>query len=100
MTKYPGLPVGEYVFPAISFGGMDRLDESGALKRMDDAADAKAQKEAVLDVIHEAAKRNYPDMTMSALKEVIDVQNMRDVVRYVLGAHRLPEPKPGEAGSP
>jgi hypothetical protein len=51
----------------------------------------------VVDLIHEALKRNYPELTLDELEDMLDMGNALAVTEAVLGVSGLVERESGEA---
>lgn len=54
----------------------------------------------ITDVVLEALRRNYPDVTADQVEEMIDTHNMTPVLASILSASGLEPAKPGELVSP
>lgn len=56
----------------------------------------------VLDLIHAALLRNYPELTVDELEDMLDMGNVMEITMAVLGVSGLVEKQPGgaEAASP
>lgn len=77
----------EYEVPSLSWGFIkknvkliDKLQKLGS--------NVQLSEELVNDftkVIHAAFKRNYPDITVEELDEIIDMRNMSDVFKAIMG---------------
>lgn len=53
--------------------------------------------EKSLPLIHAALTRNYPQLTLAELEELVDLANFRDLVRAIAAQSGLREVRPGEA---
>jgi hypothetical protein len=53
------------------------------------------QLKVFLRIVHAALSRNYPDMTLEDVEEILDLGNVRPVVAAILGISGL-EPTKGE----
>lgn len=85
VVKYPGIVkvLGgvEYVIPPISLGALQQLH--GRITQFSDQVDAESIN-TVIDVTHAALKRNYPDITLEEVKELVDVGNMFELFEAVM----------------
>jgi hypothetical protein len=54
-----------------------------------DAGNVLAQSDGMLDVIHAAVARNYPEVTHEELEEMLDLGNLLPVVQAVMGVSGL-----------
>lgn len=50
----------------------------------------------VLDIIHAAMLRNYPDLTRDELEDMLDMGNVMEVTMTVMGASGMVAVQPGE----
>lgn len=72
------------VIPALSLGDVIRLGpklsaiQAGGM----DIADMAP---AVIDLVHAALKRNYPDITPAQVGELIDLRNTKPVIDALMG---------------
>lgn len=90
----------KYVVPALSLRQirelapkLDKLDAEGA------GLPQAEQIGAVVDVMHAALSRNYPDMTKEQLLDLIDLGNMGAMIKAAMRTSGLAEKKVA-AGAP
>lgn len=81
-TKVKGIPF-EFsdctlVIPSLSLGAMERLQER--LAGMSDDMFDPENISTVIDAVHAALRRNYPDMTRDEVGELVDLSNMQEVM--------------------
>ncbi|MBP2638380.1 MAG: putative phage associated protein [Firmicutes bacterium] len=77
----------EYVIPALSFGQLENL--APELERSTQAAGQTMTKEVIQDTIkifHAAISRNYPEITIDEVKNMIDMRNMKTIMAAIMGA--------------
>lgn len=83
----------EYVVPALSFGQLRELQPRlAALAKFDGLSEEAITEEAIdtmVDVIHSAISRNYPELPKSFVKECLDLSNMMEVLTAVMGVSGL-----------
>jgi hypothetical protein len=85
-------PDGPLVVPPLNLRSVRELKSrivtfTGTLDDMD----------VVADVLHAALLRNYPEMTMDQVADMVDVGNMGEVMQAVMGVSGL-VPKDGASG--
>lgn len=81
-TKVKGIPYtfgdSVLVIPPLSLGAMERLQER--LAGMSDDMFDPENIGTVIDTVHAALKRNYPDMTREEVADMIDLENMQEAM--------------------
>ncbi len=84
-TKHQGIPFDfdgrTLIIPPLSLGAMEKLQ--GRLETMDDASITPEYIGTVVDSVHAALQRNYPDMTREEVAGLLDLQNMQEVMACV-----------------
>lgn len=99
-AKYSGLPFengGSWmIVPPISIGQAERLAE-----KMDKAGAKDTpypeRRALMADVIHEAAKRNYPDLTLDQVKEHFSLDTLAAAYEAAIGVGVVRDQKTHEA---
>ncbi len=90
----------EYIVPALSFGQLKRLAPDLAklaeFKLKDAEMPGSDTLGAVVNLIHTAIKRNYPEATVEDVEDGLDMRNMKEVVLAIMGQSGLTQ-QPGEA---
>ena len=92
LTKFPGVAVilagASLVIPALSLRQIQGLQArlAGYTGGMD--ADSTG---LVLDTVHAALTRNYPDVTLEQVADWVDMRNMRELMDAVMGVSGLAE---------
>jgi hypothetical protein len=66
------------VIPPLSLGAMEQLQERLSVMK-EDLADPEYIG-TVIETVHAALKRNYPDMTREEVADMIDLANMQEVM--------------------
>lgn len=91
----------EYVVPPLTFKQLraltPKLDIIASIpdgKMPDDE-----QMQAMIDVVHSALSRNYPDVTAEAVEDMIDLGNVQPIIAAIMGVSGLLEPGEARAGS-
>ena len=80
----------EYVVPPLNLGQIRRLQkEIESIGKLDAATMNDRTVGTMLKVIHAGVSRNYPEMTLEQLEEIIDLGNIRTVTEAVLGVSGL-----------
>ena len=107
MTKIKGVALtlagAEYIVPALSLGALELLQDrieafNGAM--------TKESVATVIDCLHAALGRNYPEMTRAQAADLVDVENFSEVMGAVMntsgmvrGAADPNAPAPAQAGA-
>ena len=84
----------EYVMPPLSLGAIEQYEEE--LKTFTGATDIKSLK-MVTKLAHSALKRNYPEMTLEEVSELVDFGNFLDVMDAIFGGSGLVKSKMTES---
>jgi len=86
-----------YTVPPIALGALREL--LPRIKQIDIAAGVPAgdDLELLLDVVHAALVRNYPDLTKAQLADVVDMGNVFPLFRCVMGQSGLEPANPQTA---
>jgi hypothetical protein len=72
-----------YTVPPLALGALQRLQ--GKLSQLNQASSLEpATVDAVIAATHSALVRNYPEITVEQVGDLIDVGNMHDVISSVL----------------
>lgn len=80
----------EWVIPALSLGQVRRLQP--ILEQIPIQADGVLTAETIdnsIAVIHAAMSRNYPDITLRDVEEMVDLRNIRPIFQAILGLSGL-----------
>lgn len=81
-TKVKGIPYDfggrVLVIPPLSLGAMERLQDR--LAGMSDDMFDPENIGTVIDTVHAALGRNYPDMTREEVADMIDLENMQEAM--------------------
>jgi hypothetical protein len=87
----------EWIIPALSLGQIRRLKEkiSGLSNLSSMMTDEQVND--VCEIVHTALKRNYPDLALAEVEDMVDLGNMRNVIQAVMGQSGLVST--GEAGA-
>lgn len=94
------------IVPALNFKALRALKPKlailTALKVSDEVTDEVH--EAMLDIVHTALRRNYPNMSREEIEEGFDLSNRDRIIKAVMGQSGLTQsgeatgfPPPGEA---
>ena len=66
------------VIPPLSLGSVEQLQDR--LSAMDEDLSSPEYVGTVIDTVHAALSRNYPDMTRAEVADLIDLENMQEVM--------------------
>lgn len=93
----------EYTVPPLNFRSVRKLQAAGDLDRFEKGISFGIQirpedLDALLRIVLEALKRNYPDMTIERLEELLDFGNALDVVRAILSISGIGDSKKTATG--
>ena len=101
-TKHEGVSVSmggkAWVVPALSFGQLKRLGPKIASLSAVKGVPTDAQMDVVCEIVQAALLRNYPEIQLAEIEEMIDLRNAESVILAVMGAAGL-ESRPGEAAA-
>ncbi len=88
-----------YIVPPLNLAALERFQDR--LESYAGGIDRESVK-FVVEVAHASIKRNYPDMTVDQLKELIDLGNIQEVFGAVMNVSGLVarSPDKGEALAP
>ena len=96
----------DYIVPPLTLKSLRKL-ESGMNKLVALASGGPRipdteQLAIVQQVVYEALRRNYPEMTPERVEELLDIGNMPTALAAVMAVSLkgLPESKPGESAAP
>lgn len=94
----------EYLLPPLNFKALRAMQ--GDLVALGSVADGNAatltqeKMDTVIKIVHAALVRNYPDIQVSDVEELVDMANFRQVFSVLLGMSGLVRgPAPGKEGS-
>lgn len=80
----------EYTVPPLSLGQIRKLQKDiERIGQLDAASLDDAAVDTMLKVVHAGISRNYSEMTLDELAEIIDLGNLRAVTEAVLGVSGL-----------
>jgi hypothetical protein len=100
ITKFKGVEIEfgggtTYVVPALTLRSVQALQDR--LSAYTGSLDAESI-ETVVDTVHAALTRNYPKLSRDDVADMLDLRNMGDVMKAVIGQSGLVEAEPlGEA---
>ncbi|HOX90232.1 MAG TPA: hypothetical protein PLN55_11525 [Burkholderiaceae bacterium] len=103
--KFPGPAVriggAEYVLPKLSFGGFERAKTKIQAVVEQTIGDPIELQGAIVDVVLEALRRNYPELARETVLDALDWDTAVDLFHLTL-RNSMPALPPGEpqAGSP
>ena len=93
-VPFEGKPVAiggrNFIVPPLTIGQLKRLrPKIEAMAAAPKDANALDQVDDVVDIIHAAISRNYPDLTVDQLADMIPLPEMQRIVSEVLSASGL-----------
>ncbi|MCL2658774.1 MAG: hypothetical protein FWD62_15465 [Betaproteobacteria bacterium] len=87
-----------YIVPALTLKQLRQFGPQLApMRNLDGHNPTEAEIDGVFEIIHAAISRNYPDVTVAQLQDVIDMNNLLVVMQVIWGQSGLERVKPGEA---
>jgi len=90
----------EYVVPPLNFAALRRLEHDIQTVQGLSGIPTGEAIDAVVRIAHAAISRNYPDITVEDMAELIDMGNITHVLNAVMGVSGLREGKaPAAAGT-
>lgn len=88
-----------FVVPPIALGALKTLlPKIQSLQLSDQGVPGIAQVEDALEICLAALKRNYPDLTLEQLGDLVDLGNFNALVRAVMGQSGLVRTPEGNSG--
>lgn len=75
------------VIPPLSLGAMEQLQER--LTGMSDVVSDPGNISTVIDTLHAALGRNYPDMTREEVANLVDLENMQEAMTCAMDVSGL-----------
>lgn len=89
----------EYIIPGLSLGQIEQFADRIAVVA---AGGDKLNKEiiqTISEIIQAALSRNYPEITLEQVKDMLDMRNMRQVFEAVMGASGFKQGNQGGNGA-
>jgi hypothetical protein len=83
----------EYVIPPLTLGALE--DHADDISTLDTLAGPEAAK-VIVAIVHRALVRNYPKLTIADVRELIDLDSMKDVFAATMGASGMKAKDAGE----
>ena len=87
-----------HIIPPIALGALEQLQDR--IKTFTGDVSDMAQVSTVIDCAHSALRRNYPDLTRTAVADMIDVANMAEVFEAIMDVSGLKRKAQDAAGEP
>lgn len=84
----------DFIVPPLNFAALRRLGPELAIAETVTSAPTLQELEAVVKLVHAALVRNYPEITLAEVEELLDMGNTISVLRAITGAV---EDDPGKA---
>jgi len=88
----------EYVVPPLSFKQLRTLQPKMGVLSSVGSMPNEDQLDVIVEVIHMALSRNYPDLTTDQVSEALDLGNMKLILPAILGVSGLVTSGEGKAG--
>lgn len=79
----------DYTVPPLSFKQLRRMLDKINLIGTIDGAPSNEQMDAIVEVVHSALARNYPDLTPDQVEDMLDLGNAGNVVKAIMGVSGL-----------
>ena len=96
----------EFVAPPLNFRALRRIQPKLAGLASMGAVPTAEQLEVVIEIVHLALLRNYPDLAIDELDDLLDLGNIADILAAIMAASGLErttssgEAAPSEVPSP
>jgi hypothetical protein len=94
----------DYIVPPLTLKQLRKLRPELALMRQVEGNDARFLDDDVLDAVCTIAltslQRNYPEMDVDTLTDLVDVTTVGPLIQAVMGVSGVEKAKPGEASAP
>ena len=79
----------DWIVPALNLFQMEKYEDAiSSLSSLGTAA-TKSQRDTMIEIVHAAMSRNYKDVTLDQVKDLIDMNNLVLVVQAVMGQSGL-----------
>ncbi len=76
----------DYIVPALTIGQVKRLrNDIQNINIAEDGQITEGMISAAAKVVHAALSRNYPDVTIEQVEDMIDLRNIRPIIDAVMG---------------
>ncbi len=76
----------EFIFPPMNLRISKRFEMGGGIKAFAESPDAPgAEVDGMARLIHATLERNYPDLTLDEVEEMVNVKNAGAIINAVLG---------------
>jgi len=80
----------EYIVPSLNFRQLRTLgDTIAGFGSLQGGSFTGEQMDDVIKVVHSALTRNYPEITVTDVEDMLDLNNATDVIGAILGASGL-----------
>lgn len=79
----------DYVIPPLTFKALRKLQPKLAVINSMGSVPTDEQMQAVVDLVHGAMVRNYPEMTANDVEELLDMKNTPTVIQALMGVSGL-----------
>lgn len=90
----------DFIVPALSIRQVKRfrpvLSTMGRFAAGGEPSDQEL--DALTEMLHAALSRNYPDLTVDQLGDMIDLRSLPELIKAIVARTELEATKPGEAG--
>jgi ribosomal protein L18E len=88
----------EWIIPALTFKQLKRLrDKLSKLSIKSNGIPEPEQLDVIVEVVHASLSRNYPEVTLEEVEDMIDMDNVLTVLGAVMGQSGLVQAQSGEA---
>lgn len=87
----------EYLLPALNFKQLKQYQDKLGSMQLNGSMPNPSQIDDMLDIVHAALSRNYPELKRDELEEMVDMANFADVFFALVNVSGLEARKPGEA---
>ena len=89
---------GEYVVPALTVRQLKQFRPVLAgMARFQSADPTDEDMDQVMGMVHAALSRNYPDLTVEQLGDMVDLRSLPAIVKAIAGQTGLDRAQPGAA---
>ncbi|MEW6563318.1 MAG: hypothetical protein AB1400_08835 [Pseudomonadota bacterium] len=90
----------EWVVPPLTFRALRNLrHDIQALAESSGALPGDEAMDGIIEIVHTAMKRNYPELTRDEIEDMLDIANMQHVIAAIMGASGLVAQGEAKAGN-
>ena len=86
----------DYIVAPLTFKQLRALQEKFETMSSISSVVTLAQMDAIIEIAHAALSRNYPDISIDKVENIIDMGNAAQVISAIIGVSGMEQKTPGE----